>query len=533
MNNTSELKTGIKESAFLFAILGWSALGLVLSGLARNRSRLGIQFLFLSAGLCGLVGILYLGLELNSPISRFLFCLGIVMLLVAIDCQRRQFYDHLTIHLVNSAYLGVAFYFSWMQLIPEAFEHIALWEKILPSSPTGFTMIILCLICLNFSYYLIYPILAKLLAIKKTWFSSLRNPFNLLFIRKSSDELFLFLVLTGLGLTTRIWNFTLGRVFYVGGGVTEEQSIPFLVSSALAQLDPLYSIAWIYGIILFFQRDYRKSQGQKLIGWITVLLVLLELFYQVISGSKGRFATFVIIPLAFAYYLANRRVSWPFFSLFGGVGTVSLTLIYPTLVLYRDQVAATTAAFDPFTLISKAWQDLLALPWDKYVDLVLTPFNTAGPTEQVTTITSIVHFIDRLPIPPDYLWERLLWFWLPRFLSPGKLTAIPSNAIGRLTERLGPTDFTTSVIQTGPGELFIYYQLFGCLMMIIPGLLFRWFNEAASPFRLYSHFRMAIFITFLPAMFGVLTGGFEAEVTGMVLRLAVVFVTLELVRLFT
>ncbi|MDX1978412.1 MAG: hypothetical protein SFT94_12135, partial [Pseudanabaenaceae cyanobacterium bins.68] len=496
MNNTSSppLKTGIKESAFLFGIFGWSALGAVLGGLAQTRSRLANQFLFSMAGLCGLVGILYLSLELDSPIPRFLFCLGIVILLVAIDCQRRQFYDHLTIHLVNSAYLGVAFYFSWMQLDPQAFEHIGIWEKILPSAATSFTMLILCLICLNLGYYLVYPILIRFLAIKKSWFSSVRNPFNLLFIRKSSDELFLFLVLTSLGLVTRIWNFTLGRVFYIGGGATEEQSIPALISSFLSQFDPLYSIAWLYGIIVFFQQDYRKTQGQKLIAWITVFLVILELLYQIFSGSKGRFAGFVLIPLAFAYYLATRRVSWGFFSLFSVIALTSVTLVYPTLAIYRNEISIATSNFDPFATLTKSWQAMLALPWEQYLETVLTPFNTAGPTEQVTAMTSIVHFADRLPIPPEYLWERLLWFWLPRFLSPGKLTSIPSNAIGRLTERLGPADFTTSVIQTGPGELFIYYQLFGCLMMIIPGLLFRWFNEAASPFRLYSHFRMAIFI---------------------------------------
>jgi len=524
-------KTGFKESIFLMGLLGWPSIGIILNSLAGYTSgeRFGNQMLFSLAGLSTLIGTIYLGLEVDSPVPRFLFCLAIVMFLIAIDCERKQFYENITIHLSNSGYVGVAFYFLLMQLNPTGFEGINLWKRISSSAPTAFNMLILCLICTNIGYYLIYPVLFNFLALSKSWFYSARNSLNLLFIRKSSDELILFLLLAGLGLVTRIWNFTLGRVFYLTGN-TETQSIPALISSFLAQFDGLYSIAWLYGIILLFQEDQRKSEGQKVIIFITVPLVTLELFYQFISGSKGRFATFVIIPLGFAYYLARRKISWSVFTVSVMIGAGSLLLIYPLLVLYRAEISAASQV-DPVELMAKAWNSLQSLSWEGYQQTVLTPFNSSGITEQVTAMTSIVHYVDRLPIPPEYLWERLLWFWLPRFLSPGKLTSIPTNAIGRLTERLGSTDFTTSVLQTGPGELFIYYQLFGCLMMIIPGILFRWFNEAASPFKRFSYFRMAVFITFLPAIFGNLSGGFETGVTGMILQLGVLFVSLEMVKI--
>jgi hypothetical protein len=525
------LKTGFKENAFLIGVLGWPSVGILLNSLAGFSSgeRFASQMLFSLAGLSTLIGTIYLGLELNSPIPRFLFCLAIIMFLVAIDCERKRFYEHITIHLSNSGYLGVAFYFLLMQLNPSGFEVVNLWKRISPSAPTAFNMLILCLICVNIGYYWIYPVLFSFLALKKNWFSSARNSLNLYFIRKSSDELILFLVLTGLGLITRIWNFTLGRVLYITGD-TEIQSIPALISSFLAQFDSLYSIAWLYGIILLFQGDRRRNEGQKVIIGITIVLVILEFFYQFISGSKGRFANFVIIPLAFAYYLARRKISWLVFIGFGLIGISSLFLVYPLLVLYRNEIAAASQVPDPLELMARAWKSFQALSWDDYQLTVLTPFNNSGITEQVTAMTSIVHYVDRLPIPPQYLWERLLWFWIPRFLSPGKLTSLPVNAIGRLTERVSATDFTTSVLQTGPGELFIYYQLFGCLMMIIPGVLFRWFNEAASPFRNFSYFRMAVFITFLPIMFRVSDIGYEAGVTGMILQLGVLFLTLELTK---
>jgi hypothetical protein len=527
------LNTGFKESIFLMGVLGWASIGILLNNIAKSsgKKNLGNQLLFSFSGLSALVGTFYLGLDLQSPIPRFLYCFGIVMLVVAIDFERKQFYQNITIHLNNSAFVGIAFYFVCMQLYPDSFGVVGgLWERILPSVPTAFNMLILCLICLNIGYYFVYPILFAFLALKKSWFFSVRNSFNLLFIRKSSDELFLFITFSLLGLITRIWNFTLGRFFAAGGGAAESQSIPGLISSFLAQFDSLYTIAWLYGIILMFQQDFKKNEGQKLIGGITVFLVIIELVYQVISGSKGRFATSVIIPLAFAYYFARRKVSWAIFLGFGMVGLTSLFFVYPLLVIYRGEISAVTYAPDPVVLMGKAWNTLQSLSWDQYQQTVLIPFNSSGITEQVIAMTSIVHFVDRLPLPPEYLWERLLWFWLPRFLSPGKLPTFPANAIGRLTERVGASDFTTSVLQTGPGELFIYYQLFGCLMMIIPGILFRWFNESASPFRLYSHFRMAIFITYLPLMFGILGGGFEAGVTGMMLQLGVLIVALEFVR---
>jgi hypothetical protein len=526
------LNTGVKESIFLMGVLGWASIGILLNGIANflGKKNLGNQLLFSLAMLSGLIGVAFLGLDLDSPIARMFFGLAFVLFVVAIDYQRGQFYQHLTIHLNNSLYLGVAFYFAWMQLNLDYFKEVNGWEKVLPSAPTAFTMLILCLICLNVGYYLIYPILFSLLALSQKWFFSARNSFNILFIRKSSDELILFIVFSLLGLITRIWNFTLGRVFYTSGGGTESQSIPALISSFLAQFDSLYSIAWIYGIILLFQRDFKRNEGQKTIVWITVFLVVLELIYQVISGSKGRFATLVIIPLAIAYYLARRRVSWLIFLTFGIIGAGSLFLVYPLLVIYRNELSAATEGINPVALLGKAWDTLQSLSLDNYQRTVLTPFNSSGITEQVGTMTSIVHYVDRLPIPPEYLWERLLWFWLPRFLSPGKLTSIPFNTIGRLIERVGSADFGTSILLTGPGELFIYYQLFGCLMMILPGILFRWFNEAVSPFRMYSHFRMAIFITYLPVMFTILGGTYESGVTGMALQLGVLFLALQLVK---
>lgn len=508
---------GIKESIFFATILNWSAISLLFSNFllsfkSKNISHIwSLLFLITSGLFLSLSTVIY-----NSLEFRFLLATSIVFFITCYDCYRNQFYDNLLIHITNSGYIGLAFYFVLMKYNPEEFPNI--WKDVIPSAPQTFDILILCLVFQNVGYYIVWNLLFANLNLDK-WSVSSKNLINLSFIQNSYHQNILFIALCVLGSITRLWNFSQGSIYY-----TQGSAIPSSVGSLLAQFDRLYVVAWLYGYTFLLQTGLKKNA----VSYLTSILIIVELIYQLFSGSKGRFFSFVIKPVATIFIFRRLRVSWIAVIILLALGIFSWLLLYPTLVIYRD-LLKTSTSLNSVELLAQSFQILKNYSWDKYIETILIPLNESGITEQVIAMTSIVHY--QVSQESSWFWQRLFLFWVPRFLWSDKPESLDINLIGRLTHRISSEDFQTSVLITAPGEIFLYYGFWGCALMIIPGLLFRWLNDAISPFKVYTFFRLAVMVAYLPLIQDSVGGTFEAGLTGIVMQIGVLYLILLLVKI--
>jgi len=521
LTSPPSVRPGLKENAFLLLVFGWSGWGLVIPSLlgvskSKGKSSLTIPALLAALGVCLLYSIARFD---ESFLAKFILLLSAITILTVIDCVRGQFESNAVIHIINGGYLGVGLYFLLMKTYPASFPD-ALWQIVLPSAPQAFNMLLLCFLFQNLGSYVLWSCLTPANQSLKKWVISTQNSVNLSFIKTPTHQLTLFTILSFLGLISRLWNFSIGKIYY-----TEGSGVPFYISSFLAQFDRLYVVAWLYGYALWLQPQFRRSR----VGGLTWLVIAFELLYQVLSGSKGRFFNFVILPMASVFILTKQKVAWRSVILFSSLGMASWLLLYPILVIYRNLLASISVGrIDPINIFNRALQVLNTYSLDTYIDTILTPFNRSGLAEQVVAMTSIIHY--QVSQGSDLLWQRLLLFWVPRFIWLDKPTILSGNLVGQLSRRLGDEDSITAVLTTSPGELYIYYGLMGSALMVLVGLLFRWMNEAISPFKFLTPFRVAVFVAFLPLMQGFLGGSFEAELTGIILQLFVLYAVLSVVK---
>ncbi len=511
---------GIKENALLILIFGWAGIGIVFSSFLNSVRSKSFSYAFIILALTTIGFCLSTFNENNSVWGIFLIVISFISLLISVDVYYKRFEKNIVIHLVNSGYLGVCVYFTIMKMFPENFPGI--WITIALSAPQAIEMLFLCLLFQNIGYYLIWWIFQPFSTPIIAWLQSGKNLVNLSFVKNSPNQLILFLFLSSFGLISRLWNISLGNVYYTDGS-----GIPSQIGSFLAQFNQLYVVAWLYGYALSLEAINKKNTVTKL----TRILIIIEFLYQLFSGSKGRFFNFVILPLACVFILVRKKVSWVNFFLLTMLGAISWLFIYPLLVEYRNLISTISiqSSIEPLVLINTSIQTLLNYSWEKYIETILTPLNSSGIAEQVTAMTSIIHY--RVSQEEGLLWQRLLFFWVPRFVWPDKPIILSGNLIGRLSGRLGSEDFVTSVLTTAPGELFLYCGLWGSSLMIFAGLLFRFVNEAISPFKIYSPFRVAVLIAYLPFLQGILSGTFESGLTGIVLQFLTLYIVLLLAKL--
>jgi hypothetical protein len=520
LNKYPLARLGLKEIAFFVIVFGWAGWGIVLPrliGIAKDEKKASIAaaFFLLILGIC----VSFFSDYTDSLLIRFATLVSSIILLVAVDCSRGKFEANAVLHLVNSTYLGIGVYFVLMQNNPESFPD--LWLTVLPSAPQAFDMLLLCFLFQNLGSYVLWPWITPLSKSVAKWSGSTKNLVNLSFIQTPQQQLSLFFILSVFGLISRLWNFSLGNIYYTDGS-----GIPSSISSFLAQFDRLYVIAWLNGYSLLLQPQFRNN---KVVSRVTLLLIFVEFIYQLLSGSKGRFFSFIVLPMASVFILTKRKVSWRSLLLLGGVGISSWLILYPILVVYRGLlVSSALSGADPVNTFLKSYETLSSFSFDLYVETILRPFNASGITEQVTAMTSIIHY--HASQESSLIWKRMLLFWVPRFLWSGKPTALSGNLIGRMSGRVPDDDITTSVLITGPGELYLYYGLLGSMLMVFTGLVFRWLNEATSPFKYPTPFRIAVLVAFLPLMEGLLSGSFETGLTGIILQLAVLYFVLTLAK---
>jgi hypothetical protein len=240
-----------------------------------------------------------------------------------------------------------------------------------------------------------------------------------------------------------------------------------------------------------------------------IIVNFLALGYELLSGSKGRFAFFVLFPLSLTYIFVKGRLSRVAFWLTIGVFSISITIVYPLLVEYRIIVERSTRPERP----DAAYLVEATENWtDGYDDKIRNVIFKVGTAEQVTALSSIVFFDVR--DDPLKMWRRLLFFWVPRAVWPEKPHPISGNELGRMSRRLSTENRSTGVIQTGPGELYVYFGAWGFLMMCIAGLVHRLVDSAVSCFQRRTALRIGLSVyAFSQMVPSIITGSFEASLT--------------------
>jgi hypothetical protein len=513
----------IKESFLAFALLGPSAFAMLLPSFLKldQFKRRGSTIAIIAIGLAALALLFLLSDTLNFW-SRFLFCFAIATFLIGSDCRREKFNDHVIAHFVNYLYVAFFFQFFLMNLNPEGFKGVIPfngWLRIFSSSPVAADLLLLCFVFQNFGYYLIWELIPSVSSIKR-WSSSAANLVNIKFVSTKNHQLLLVLILMSLGLIYRLWKVATGSAAYLDTG-----GVPEAINGFLSQFERLYVVGWLYA----YSACLRK-EGSKQLNLLIWAFTVAELFFQIISGSKGRFFNFVILPLATTFLLVRRRVGWLIFSLICTLGLFSWLFVYPVLVIYREslQFAASLGRAGASISLIEALNIFLGYSWEQYIEQLLTPFNKSGVAEQVAALTSLVHY--QVSQPAALLWQRLFLFWVPRFIWADKPQPISGNELGKLSARVNVDDDDTSVLQTSPGEVFAYHGIAGSVLFILSGLLLRWFSEATSPFKILTPFRVAVFVAYLPLIKDCLSGTFESALTGFSLQVGVLYAVLWLAK---
>lgn len=517
---------GLKEKLYAVIPFGWGALSLFLAG--KNKRNIFELYRIFSFSLGSLGSILFV--YDHKIIANLIFIIAINLFFISNDLLKNRFEENFIVHFLNASYLGLSLYLYVMTLFPNWFpasNH--LWQFIISSAPKTSLMLTLCLLFQNIGYFILGQILFGNRVVKN-WFHSHKNLLNLEFIKpQHTNKIYiLFIILIIIGSLTRILELLLGgSLLYAAGTV-----IPSSISSFVSQFSILYSIGWLYGYGISINNLINsKEKSNQLIKLITIVLISLEFIFQLISGSKGRFFTQVFIPLSGVYFLIKKKTTWRLVILFFGVGFLSWLVLYPTLTIYRGTFD--NIQYNNFSISNNlqiAFQTIVNMNWNDYLDIILRPINQSGFAEQILALTSIIHNDVILPGERENLWQRLALFWIPRALWPEKPTTLSTNLIGRLSGRLNPENYTTSVLMTGPGEVFIYYGIWGSLLMIIAGLLVRGVNDLISPFKKYLILKVAIFIPFLGLISKIISGAFESIITGILMQIGVLYLLLWLFK---
>lgn len=302
-----------------------------------------------------------------------------------------------------------------------------------------------------------------------------------------------------------------------GGSYLGASTIPQSIAGTISSFDYLYYVTFYAAAFAMFQE--RKARATTII-WIAAAFAL-----ELISGSKGRFFTFVLAPLATMFSFANHKVEARYMSAFIAILGVSVFVIFPILVNYREDLSVGRAQVEN---AAEGLQRASERSNDDYVDKLLTPVASSNSAEQVNAITSIINA--RLEEPPSRLATRVFFSWVPRFVWPEKPMALSTNEIGRATGRVSEGDEETAVLTTGPAELYMYFGVFGGFLLVVPGFMVRALERrfAGSPTQNSFHAGVWLFLTTIAGRF--IGGDFEGSLTGLIQQSVVLLLLLRIQR---
>jgi len=493
-----------KTAVVVIALLQFAGLGLVLGFMARRDWRRST--LLLAAG--SLVAAAAAVLMNREVYGYALATIGVAVGGIVYDTRESNPRPSHLSHAVLGGVLGFAVYSIWMFHDPETFSWF--WQEIRASAVVATVQRLALFSTIAF-------VLAMTVATRALGALSrpLRDMLGRIEPGSAAETDRISYVIFAIGSVLFFVSLTLRGFGYLG------RHLDVSVDSLLGSIFFLYYL----GLYLI---NAAAFGARRPLRWILAIDAI-ALGYEVASGSKGRFAVYIIFPLILLSLFFRERISWRRTSLIGTVAIVAAFVIYPLLVEYRQEVS-TSAAPDDFAPVSQRFQSASDRWSDRYGEKVLRPVLESNSAEQVLAVTAIVHYNVRLP---QSFISRLTLFWVPRFVWPSKPTAVSANEIGRASHRLHDADIQTSVLQTGIGELYVFFGPDGAWAMLIGGFLCRFIDAFFSPFEKSTPWRAAVglyLLVTIPNIFGI---AFEGTITGILIALVVLLGILVIAQGFT
>jgi hypothetical protein len=233
------------------------------------------------------------------------------------------------------------------------------------------------------------------------------------------------------------------KIVFVGFGYLTDRVAPTSVTWLTNGLTSFYYLA-------IYSANARMFAMRK-ISKLTLAFDIVAFAYELGSGSKGRFALYILFPIILVAVFQTRRVPWWAAGSLGVIILAAVFVVYPAMYSYRLGLASskdpTHPSADLMVNAARSWSD-------SYDEKMTTILLSTGPGEQVIAATSIVFFDVR---HENRTLERLTLFWVPRALWPDKPEEMSGGEIGKESHRLDPGTNNMSVLQTGLGELYVFF----------------------------------------------------------------------------
>lgn len=264
------------------------------------------------------------------------------------------------------------------------------------------------------------------------------------------------------------WGLRFYLIIYIAGSINR-----WLFTSKDLLLAPVTGIMYIeifsaMATVALFSLFISARVSHRKTYWLIFLLLLLpELAYRLVSGSRAQLGL-LILSLLIAYYMTSERGYKVNKRLLGwaGIGILLLALLFPVLSAIR--FGGLQSAIRGISTTAK----LAESPWQL--------FGVVG--HRLHDLDSLALIISRVPDQVPYTLGSELSLigvaWIPRAIWPAK----PTISIGRIFNKLfvppGLYGSTASVSVSLPGEFYWDLGVLGVVIgMIFVGIVWRFLHE--------------------------------------------------------
>lgn len=416
--------------------------------------------------------------------GRALFTIGLAISAIALDHRPSNPTPSLISSLPTAQLASIASYIWLMDEAPDEFPLI--WT--ICSSPAALETAQEMLIASLLSYELGRYIVNRLGLAQRVAQTSARA-----FEDLASDD-FVLVAIAAAGTAVFALILSIRGLSYLSTAMPEE------LAGFLGNVDFLYYVGLYAAVSAAIRRRWHVG--------IVSAWVVLALAYELISGSKGRFAAYILIPLIAVYALGRTKVPLRATAIVIVAGMFSWLVIFPTLIVYRNQMEVEGMSDDPVAALATARGGSS----EAFDDHVLSPIFDSQLAEQAAAMTSIIYFDVRTPA--ENLPARLFLFWVPRAVWPEKPYPLSANRIGRESHRLSPADETTSVIITSVGEQYAYLGKAGAFTTILLGLAVGLLGPSARTRSDVSDLEIGLVAYLLRLIPAFVSATFESSLTG-------------------
>jgi hypothetical protein len=280
----------------------------------------------------------------------------------------------------------------------------------------------------------------------------------------------------------------LGRAVLIRVTYQENRIAEF--ASSLAQLAPLFVVAWGALWIMYLSGQASRSQRRLLYAMMPVAGLVAYATYQ----SKAIAIVLVSVPIMALWY-ARRRLPWKTLAV---LAFVVVFVIFPFINYFRN--------LDPYLPKDKrfeiTYQTLSSQSVSEYTEGALTGFKERMAL--VNSVAVVIRDVGRwVPFANgETIFGPTVAFLVPRAIWPDKPYFVTGRDFGILFRVVGATDQLTSIAPTVVGELYWNFDLAGILagmavFGVVLKLMYRRYGEGTGldPIRRAAHMAILVHVT--------------------------------------